>query len=807
MFSSRSDSKTKNAPGWSWGIVLFVVVFLFCFFKINESDVFMHIRNGEYIVETGSIPVYDVFSFTCAGRPWVNHEWLFGLAAYFVHLATGYQGVNLMKMFVISLSFLIMWRIAVLSGASPSLTAAIGAAAASAARFHFFARPQIFTYLFTAVFFGLLLRKKKGIDYKLLWLPVLMIPWTNIHAACVIGPALIALHLAVAFAASLVRAGKLSDIEKKEKQGLLFEGIILASCFLASLINPNGIHVWTYIGQVTGIEGYTIREWSAAVSFFQTPKLFVFLILVSALALITVKFQNAFAMLYLAASAYGTVKSIRHAEFLALMALPGAGISLGRALNNLKKYRSLLKHSLPLFASVLILCIILTEYHTIWGDDPRLFRFGLGVNTQLFSYKVPQYLEYYDIDGRFYNDGFLGGFIMQEWPGKPEVFLDGRADVYRKLHQRLMSEPFMQIMDDYSVKYAVIDNSWGDNRLRDMLLMDKQNWALTLYGDYYLLLLRRIPEHEKAIRETEVHYYRLNLDFSGFSVEDRNRALAEFKELSRLHPDTAYNFLAVSQLSILNRDFDTARTFLKRALRIESYRPLPYLTLAHYFMAQNQWKKAEKAVEAAKQRRAAGVFPNLLYAETGMRTGDYAQAIKALKRVLELNPRILEAWDMLISAYRSNGNIRAAMRAEEESKRYRQEMEQNFQRMEQEKSEAWRQALAAAENAMNNKDIPGAEKAFLHALKIKPEEERSWLNLARFYDLQGQMEQAVDTLNQGLKNLPRSIPLKTALGLTLLKQGKIDQAQKNLQPYLDSPEDLPGFPTRDEIKTMTTQDE
>jgi len=41
-----------------------------------DPDLWWHLRTGQWIVETGTVPHTDPFSFTRAGQPWVSHEWL-----------------------------------------------------------------------------------------------------------------------------------------------------------------------------------------------------------------------------------------------------------------------------------------------------------------------------------------------------------------------------------------------------------------------------------------------------------------------------------------------------------------------------------------------------------------------------------------------------------------------------------------------------------------------------------------------------------------------------------------------------------
>src|SRR5205823_8717554 len=43
-----------------------------------------HLTSGRYILETGTIPGQDLFSFTAAGHEWISYCWLFEVFAAFL---------------------------------------------------------------------------------------------------------------------------------------------------------------------------------------------------------------------------------------------------------------------------------------------------------------------------------------------------------------------------------------------------------------------------------------------------------------------------------------------------------------------------------------------------------------------------------------------------------------------------------------------------------------------------------------------------------------------------------------------------
>src|SRR5437773_9399492 len=62
--------------------------------KGNDPDIWWHLRNAEYLFQTHQFPSYDMYSFTAAGVPWINHEWLAEIPFYLAWRAGGLAGMR-----------------------------------------------------------------------------------------------------------------------------------------------------------------------------------------------------------------------------------------------------------------------------------------------------------------------------------------------------------------------------------------------------------------------------------------------------------------------------------------------------------------------------------------------------------------------------------------------------------------------------------------------------------------------------------------------------------------------------------------
>src|SRR5574337_51520 len=66
---------------WASLPIAFIVWFSFLR-PVGLVDFWWHLKTGEIIVTTRSIPTADLFSFTCAGRPFILQNWLVELIYY-----------------------------------------------------------------------------------------------------------------------------------------------------------------------------------------------------------------------------------------------------------------------------------------------------------------------------------------------------------------------------------------------------------------------------------------------------------------------------------------------------------------------------------------------------------------------------------------------------------------------------------------------------------------------------------------------------------------------------------------------------
>src|SRR5262245_28916739 len=126
-----------------------LVAFL-CAFKVDDVDVWWHLKAGELMVRSSAWIRTDPFAYTREGQPYLaNYEWLAQILMYVVHAAGGATALIALRTALVALTFLLL---AVIN--RPALWMALPIALLAAARAlpSLTDRPHLFTYVLLAAF-------------------------------------------------------------------------------------------------------------------------------------------------------------------------------------------------------------------------------------------------------------------------------------------------------------------------------------------------------------------------------------------------------------------------------------------------------------------------------------------------------------------------------------------------------------------------------------------------------------------------------------------------------------------------------
>ncbi len=148
---------------------------------LQDGDTGMHIRAGDYILATHHVPTEDLFSFTRAGQPWADWEWLSQAGFAFLHSRWGLKGVVLFSGVLLAAVFTLLMRQALWRGANSIVALVLVLMAVDSMSVHLLARPHIFTMLFLMVAMFLIAADRRHRSAKIWILLPMTALWANMH--------------------------------------------------------------------------------------------------------------------------------------------------------------------------------------------------------------------------------------------------------------------------------------------------------------------------------------------------------------------------------------------------------------------------------------------------------------------------------------------------------------------------------------------------------------------------------------------------------------------------------------------------
>jgi hypothetical protein len=442
---------------------------------VADPDVWWHLRTGELILQNHRIFHTDPYSFTRAGQPWVNHEWLSEIFIYGLYHSLGWCGLIVAFGLIPAAAFMVMfWR----SPGQPYVAGLLTLWGAFAAAPTWGIRPQMFSFLLASVFL-FILESSAEHPSRLWWtVPVLWL-WVNLHAGYALG----VIFLLVFLIGEVLNAGFGFESSEAAKRRLPRLALALAGCLAVVPINPNGLRMYWYPWETLSsraMHSY-IEEWFSPN--FHEPQhwalLFLILAVIFAAGLAPRKIRPR-EYLLLALTLCGALRSVRHIPFFVLVAVPLLCEHVGWRL----KAPTVSHHWTRLLvnSAVVVAYTAFTVFHarTLVIHQPALEaeRFPSAAVSFLAHHRrsLAPVLNYYS----------WGGYLI--WKLYPEyrVLIDGRADLY--------GDTFL---DDLATVYYVRDG-WSQTmrnwNIRTVILPPDFPLATVLRAEPGWIEIYRDPE-------------------------------------------------------------------------------------------------------------------------------------------------------------------------------------------------------------------------------------------------------------------------------------------------------------------------
>jgi hypothetical protein len=497
----------RLAPTPAWVRLAVVPVLAFVALSVDRQylvDFWHHLARGRAMVEQGQLIDRDLFTYTVAGQPFQDVNWLSQLLYFGLFQWGGLALVQLANALTVALTLWLLVRLC------RRLSGSLGAACAVGV-FTFFGlwqilavRPQTFSLLLFVVLYDVLDRAEQRRRWLLLP-PLLLTLWVNLHGAFPAGLMLVGCFLL----AAAWQAWRLGVAPWRDRSTLLL-GLCLAGSTLATLVNPYGWRIYQYVLQTSGRAATRgILEWLP-------PRLdmLVGMAWAASLGLLVVlsvlawrrgrrpRPREVFLILCFLPLACGSVRMV--AWWLIVFA-PFCSTLL---VELLPRRLSAPEAEQPCWGAGLIFGLMLLaavfsapgleRYNPLLGFAPRQHLTEIGLE------RAQQHLAARAASGKIFSRFEWGEYLS--WTGAPrfQVFMDGRIEIYPDpvwdQYLRLTSgaADWQQILDGYGVDYLVLDEGYHGESGLLARVEQSPAWQQTERLDGGILVFERRPALQAA---------------------------------------------------------------------------------------------------------------------------------------------------------------------------------------------------------------------------------------------------------------------------------------------------------------------
>lgn len=275
MMNGQLDSRASTL---SAAVFFLLSLAIACLFATVQTDLWIALASGRWMVEHGAVTSHDTFTYTVPGREWINQNWLSHLVLYWLYANAGPLPTLIVTWFVAFCIFaLVAYRV---SYRTSSTTVGLVAAgiAAFVCRGFLDPRPSIFGLLMLGCTWTLLQSLADPAHPKRSWpaipLAIVLVIWSCTHGSFVFGFQLVFLFLCCA----LVPHSILNRWDRPSlRQAIAVVAAAIAALVLSILIGP--YHVKNFIHPLTVAQSpswRSINEWQPAWVFDAYPPTYAF---------------------------------------------------------------------------------------------------------------------------------------------------------------------------------------------------------------------------------------------------------------------------------------------------------------------------------------------------------------------------------------------------------------------------------------------------------------------------------------------------------------------------------------------------
>jgi hypothetical protein len=498
------------------GSLLLLLALVTTLSPIRNYDYWWHLRTGALVLQ-GGVPRADPFSFTAAGTPWVDHEWLAQVAMLLLHRGVGPAFLVLLKSALLCALVFRTARHLEREGHGPAGIAVLLVPALVGGAFRFDVRPELATLLLVPACLALAVRARRtGGLAPLATIPALTALGANLHVGVIVIPPCLALAAAATW---------LGSAQDRRFAGRL--ALTAAVSALAVGANPYGYRLYAVPFELRALLAglpWPNLEWVRP-TLATLPLLYVCGALALLILLLGWRALDPITTPALLASLALAMAHARNAGLLFLLLPWGLARPLRDLVERVKDiplYRrgTAEEQVRPGFiaAAVLLVCGI----PLLFWLQPQT-SLGLGVDRDNEPSGLVDFLEQERLGERLYNDVKFGGYLVWRRFPAEKVFVDGRNEIYGELLHDIAAsmkgpDTWKAFLERRGIDAAMLryqptlqkvlykapdGTQHPGERAFAATYFPRSDWAIVYWDDDGMILVRRDQAHEDLIAKQE----------------------------------------------------------------------------------------------------------------------------------------------------------------------------------------------------------------------------------------------------------------------------------------------------------------
>jgi hypothetical protein len=395
---------------------------------VFTPDTWWQMAGGEQILQTGSVPKVDSYSFTVAGNEWVAYQWLSDVLMALAHRLGGLQGLLVLTLGMSAALMFLLYYLTWLRCGNPTVAFLACVLVLPLLMVSFTLRPQVLGYAFFLIILISLERFRRGHARALWILPPVFLLWVNTHGTFLFGLLVLGLYWVsglVEFRCGVLTARRWSPSQRRH---LL---LILLLSVVALTLTPYGTRLAAYPLEMSLLQPLNISlisEWQPVPVDVWWGKWAVLLLLLFLLGQLVFPLSwRLEEMALLLGALYAGFVHQRMVVVFGLVLAPLLAVLLATTVAGLARwvgqYR-LARESMAFNAALLAGIVAVTVgflpsrqqvEHAVAGHYPR---------------GAVEHLRRHPVEAPMLNVLHWGGYLTWELGREHKVFIDSRIDIY-----------------------------------------------------------------------------------------------------------------------------------------------------------------------------------------------------------------------------------------------------------------------------------------------------------------------------------------------------------------------------------------